>query len=190
MINHAMIDLETLSTESDACVISIGVAIFTDKEVTQSDGWAIRPDYWHGRIDGSTVAWWADVERDGAREFSFKGKHSDFGAAFALKTFLAQYNVQEVWAKDPHFDYVILKNWWTRIGVVKVEGHLQPHPGDFPISYRQPRSYRTIVGEAERMGHEVEESRGIFVAHNPVEDAVSQARVVVEARKLLGGVVR
>ena len=185
-MNHSMIDLETLSTENNAAVISIGVAIFNDSEVIDSAGWAISPDYWHGHISGSTVKFWAGAECDGARDFSFGGVMTDFGAAFQLKTFLAKHDAGTMWCNDPHFDYTILLAWWNRIGKERVKGQLQPWPGNFPFTYKQPRSYRTIVAEAERLGHEVKSARGIFVAHDPVEDAVSQARVVIEARKLIG----
>ena len=186
-MNHAMIDCETLSLEPTACVISIGVAIFNDSEVIDSDGWAIDPRWWHGHIDPGTVAWWADPDRDGARELSFTGKHTDFDAAFYLKTFLAKHNADEMWANDPEFDMVVLKQWWKRIGYNQVPGRAAQTAGDFPMHYKKSRSYRTINAEAQRLGHDTRAHWGNCIAHNPVEDAVSQARVVVAARKMLGG---
>ena len=184
-MNHAMIDLETLSLDPNAAVISVGIAIFNDEQVVESNGWAINPRWWHGHIEPTTIAWWAHADRDASREFSFAGNMDDFGVAFQLKTFLAQHNAEEIWANDPEFDLVVLKQWWKRIGKVDPT---RPLPGDWPLNYKKSRSFRTIIAEAERMGHDMSNARGMYVAHNPIDDAVSQARAVIEARKLIGGV--
>ena len=175
MIN-AMIDLETLSTRYNAAVISIGVAIFNDEKVLDSVGWALEPKSVHGRIDPDTVFWWMH-QSDAAREYSFTGKYQAATAAFELKTLLAKWNVREVWSKDPHFDHVILSEWWDRVGNV----------GVFPIDYRDPRSFRTLEAEALRAGFGPDEWQQFnYVAHNPVDDAVTQARAVIKMRQLLG----
>jgi 3' exoribonuclease, RNase T-like len=177
-MNHAMIDIETLSKQPNGAIISIGVAIFNDQLVTASDGWALDPKCWHGHLDPETIHWWA-AQNEAAREFSFTGKFTDVTAAFNLKTLLAQHNVQEVWANDPQFDLVMLQQWWERLGKSMV--------GDFPIHYRQPRSYRTICALAEEIdGVDPRKSwAGNYVAHNPIEDAVSQARVVIASRNII-----
>ena len=179
-MNYCMIDLETLSTKSDAAILSIGCAIFNDKEVIDSGGWALAPASIHGHIDPATIQWWAKSDKDGVREYSFSGQLTSLTAAFELKTMVAKHNASQVWAKDPDFDVVILRNWWDRVG--KNEG---VHLGDFPFSFWNTRSVRTIVGEAKRLGHDPEKAAGIYGAHNPVDDAVSQARVVIAARQML-----
>jgi len=180
-MNHAMIDLETLSTRYDAAVISMGVAIFDDSLVIESAGWALDPKYVSGHIDPGTVFWWTQ-QAEAAREYSFAGKYTPTTVAFELKTLLAKYNVQEVWSKDPHFDHVILTSWWDR---------LSNGGGAFPYHYRAPRSYRTLEAETIRAGfdhHEWEQYN--YVAHNPVDDAVTQARAVIKMRQLMAGVQR
>jgi 3' exoribonuclease, RNase T-like len=188
-MNHAMIDLETMSTRSDARVLSVGVAIFNDTEVIATDGWAIDiADDIGGHVDWKTVKWWMEQDAD-ARAFSWNGKLKNGTAAYNFKTFLAQHGIEfgkesksEVWSKDPHFDHVILENWWRRVNEVTLIG-------DFPIGYRQPRAYRTLVWEANELGFE-EEHAGFYVAHNPVDDAAIQARVVIQARQFLRNAVR
>lgn len=177
-----MVDIETLSLEPAAPVLSIGVALFNDSEVTDSIGWAVDLKQLTGVIDPKTVAWWSGEDAAAAREYSFTGKLTEAAMAFSFKAYLAQHNIDnneraEVWANDPHFDYIILKEWWKR---ANVGGSV------FPIHYRSPRSYKTIIAEAERLGYDVKPFRGTYVAHNPVEDAVSQARVVIAARQLIG----
>lgn len=181
-MNHAMIDLETLSVKPDAAVISMGVAIFNDDMIIDSEGWALRPDAVHGHIDPKTLFWWTQQE-EAARIFSFGGKMTCSSVAFALKTLLAKYDVKEVWSKDPHFDHVILQSWWERI-----HDHEKFNVGEFPYHYRAPRSFRTLEAEAERAGFDrADWQQYDYVAHNPVDDAVTQARAVIKMRQLMGG---
>lgn len=182
MATHSMLDLETLSVRFDAAVISIGVAIFNDEQILDSAGWALAPQSIHGHIDPETVMWWAK-QSEPAREYSFTGKYLSMTAAFELKTLLAKYDVKEVWSKDPHFDHVILQSWWERVNVAE-----KFSLGEFPYHYRAPRSYRTLEAEALRVGFDKSEWEQFnYVAHNPVEDAVTQARAVIAMRKLFGG---
>lgn len=185
-MNHAMIDIETLSKQPDAAIISIGVAIFNDEQVIASEGWAIDHLYWHGHLDPSTIHWWSQ-QSEAAREFSFSGKFTDFSAAFALKTLLAQHNVAEVWANDPQFDLVKLEQWWRRIGDTGRVRPISPSAGEYPIHYRKERSYRTICALAQEVtGDDPRKGwAGNYVAHDPVQDAVSQARVVIFARSII-----
>jgi hypothetical protein len=180
-MNHAMVDLETLSTRFDAAVVSIGVAIFNDDQVIDTVGWALDPKSVHGHVDPGTVMWWMKQD-EAAREFSFTGKYQSATVGFELKTLLAKHDVKEVWSKDPHFDHVILQAWWERVGQAE---HF--NLGEFPYHYRAPRSYRTLEAEAIRMGFETKDwEQYNFVAHNPVDDAASQARAVIQMRKLIG----
>ncbi len=180
-MTNVMIDLETLSTRFDAAVVSIGVAIFNDEKILDSAGWALEPNSVNGHIDPKTVMWWMQQD-EAARAFSFTGKYLPSTVAFELKTLLAKYDVKEVWSKDPHFDHVILTEWWARI---------DQHVGEFPYHYRAPRSYRTLEAETIRAGFDAKNwHQWNYVAHNPVDDAVTQARAVIEMRRLLGGVQR
>lgn len=173
-MKHAMIDIETLGTKPTSAVISLGVAIFDDKEVIETYGEAIDPAKFRGDIDPKTIAWWMQ-QGDEARAFSFGGKADPFNVAFNLKTLLAKHEVFEVWANDPDFDIVILRNWWEEISAA----------GKFPIGYKQPRAFRTIVGECRALDYDPWKESGMFVAHNPIDDAGAQARVVIAARRFL-----
>jgi hypothetical protein len=180
-MTHCMIDLETLSTRYDAAVISIGVAIFDDNKTLDSAGWALSPKSVHGHIDPNTVFWWAQ-QSEAAREYSFTGKYQSMTAGFELKTLLAKYDVKEVWSKDPHFDHVILASWWDRVHEVE-----KFNLGEFPYHYRAPRSYRTLEAEVIRAGFTADMWQQFnYVAHNPVEDAMTQARAVIKMRQLMG----
>lgn len=178
-MKSVMVDIETLSTRKDAVVISIGVAAFDDSKVIQTAGWAL--DFAHlveGHIDPKTVKWWSE-QHECARTYSFNGRVRPAQAAGDFRMFLQQYGGEELWANDPTFDVVILRNWWDRAG----------GGGDFPSHYRHERSCRTIFAEARRLGHNIDSAwANGSVAHNPVDDAANQARGVILARKALGGV--
>lgn len=167
----AMLDLETLSTQPDAAIISIGLAKFDAKQVIETAGWALELPKVFGHIDPSTVAWWMK-QSEPAREYSFTGTTDPHVAAQGISDFLR--GVDEIWANDPEFDCVILRAWWQA---------LRPRLGKFPISYRQSRSYRTIMAEAKACGVDIDKAwTNTFVAHNPIEDAATQARAVILAR--------
>lgn len=172
-----MLDIETLGTNPDAAVISVGMCAFNqDKGVIASDGWAINCRDWHGEINPHTVKWWSE-QNEVAREFSFNGSAPAMDVAAAILAFHAQWGGDECWANDPDFDLVILRKWWARTRA----------PGQFPIHYREARSCRTIYAEARRLGIFYEGWGGNSVAHHPTDDACSQARAVVLIRNKLTG---
>lgn len=171
-MKSVMVDIETLSTQSDACVISMGFALFdTQGGVLDTTGCAIHTDDWHGHIDPKTVKWWSEQAPE-ARDYSFNGKTTALAAAVVLKIWLE--NADEVWANSPQFDLTILRNWWKRVGM----------KGAFPAIYRNERDCRTIFNESRRLGLELgNQWLATSVAHNPIDDAANQARAIVQWRK-------
>lgn len=173
-MNSAMLDIETLGTGSDSAVISVGLVAFSeDAGIIASTGWAIRPEDWHGHIDPKTVKWWMS-QNEAAQHFSFGGVTQDYFVAQAIASFVHIHKIEEVWANDPDFDVVILKNWWSRVAATHTVA-----AGFWPFKYNQSRSFRTITAEAKRLGINYDH---IYdhktVAHNPIDDAANQARVV------------
>lgn len=165
-----MIDIETLSTNNDAAVISIGIAKFDDTQILHTQGWALDMRKVTGHIDPGTVKWWMD-QNEAARAYSFNGKSGPDAVASELRQ--AMENVTELWANDPDFDVIILKNWFERTTT-----------GRWPVSFRSNRSMRTIMQLAKeaRLNLDGSWANGT-VAHNPVDDASNQARAVIAARK-------
>lgn len=180
-MKSVMIDLETLGTGPDACVLSIGICAFGDNGVIDSQGWAIHPSDWHGAIQPDTVKWWMQ-QGEAAQKFSFEGNRTAQNVAQELSTWSKQWGggdgEDECWANDPDFDLVILRRWWQRI---QDKGNL--NIGKFPFHYRTMRSCRTIYAEARRLGISYDGWALNHVAHNPIDDACSQARAVVHIRK-------
>lgn len=192
MTNRAMIDLETLSTEDNAAVVSIGVVIFDDKAILDSAHMPLTMNGLTGHIDPMTVRWWMEQSKD-AQLATFSGDRFMPHMA-AEKLWDMCHGVDTVWANDPHFDIVILKNWWRRhredakfaapIGVVLPTVIGKP----WPFNYNQPRSYRTILEYARREGftNELYDAvKGEGTKHNAMDDAAAQARVVIACEQWL-----
>lgn len=179
-----MTDIETLGTEPGSCIISIGICAFDqERKIYASAGWAIRPSDWHGDIDPKTVKWWSE-QNEAARNYSFNGTDSALAAALGLKAFMEEHGGDELWANDPDFDVVLLKQWWKRTER-EAKFVLGNFPGG-PLRHRQPRSYRTMVAEAKRLGINYDTAfSASSVAHNPIDDACNQARVIVAIRNHL-----
>lgn len=175
-MKSVMIDIETLSTEPDACVVAIGAAKFDEHGVTDTLSLIISKKDWHGHIDHNTVAWWMEQSSDAkAATFNQEGAMSAISAQQQLKDFIQ--GADEVWANSPSFDLVILKKWWKR---VSPNTHM-------PVSHRNERCCRTIYREADRLCIELGDAWKMGIAHNAVDDAANQARAIIEYRKQVGG---
>jgi hypothetical protein len=197
MMNHLMIDLETLSTDDNAAIVSIGAAVFDNEKVIDTESWQLTFENMSGHIDPTTVAWWLSQSKE-AQQATFGGDRcAPWVAAGQLINMCAKHSVTTVWANDPHFDVVILQNWWKRYsrGSTSLPVSSVVIVSPWPFKYNQPRSFRTIVELGEQVGFEKEHrdaARGMYVAHCAVEDAAAQARVVIAIKKYIanGGVFK
>ena len=171
-MKRVMLDIETLSTSKHAAVLSLGVAVFDDSQVLDTNGWAIDIKSMEGHISTATIGWWMQ-QNDAAREFSFGGKHHAISVASELRPYIA--DADEVWANDPDFDLVILQHWWERM----------PRLNTWPVSFRKYRSVRTMIMLAQRYYIDTASAWTGATSHNPIDDAASQARAVIEVFKAL-----
>jgi 3' exoribonuclease, RNase T-like len=169
-----MLDLETLGTGVNATVISVGVVAFDpDEGVIASAGWAIRSEDWHGEMDASTVKWWMK-QNEAAQAYSFSGTWTAEDVAVRFADFRSIWGGDECWANDPDFDVVLLKTWWAR-----TQARSKLTLPRFPIKYNEGRSVRTMRAEANRLGISTDHVYSpSSVAHNPIDDAANQARLV------------
>lgn len=175
---YGMIDIETLSTRNDACVIAIGMVAFDDNQILASEGSQIREQDWDGHIDPQTVKWWMGQEKV-AQDFSFRNPYPvEVNVAKGqMKIFAETYCQKEIWANSPNFDLTILQSWWNR----------GTKPGSWPLAFRNYRDTRTLWALARDMNLDIDSAwnSAAYVAHNPIDDAVKQARAVMLARKLI-----
>lgn len=167
---HVMVDLETLSVQPDAAVLSIGACAFDmldkDEDITEvfSANVSLESNVEHGRhISADTLLWWFKQSPE-AQEATFHAPTISLPQALMK---LTQWinglrpMPTHVWARDPDFDIVILRQAYAAIS------------SEFPFKYWTSRSVRTIVELAYPNHDEPKFSGG--VKHSAVDDAVYQA---------------
>lgn len=173
-----MIDIETLSTRPDAAIVAIGAVAFDKTGISDTFEIHMAPETWCGHIDPDTVAWWMTQSQEAQKATFGAAKElqkNHLAAVLSLQTFINKHKPEEVWANDPSFDIVILREWWTRA----------ESPFRFPISYKIERSYRTIMAIAKNLGVDAAKIYQSALAHSAIEDAAAQARAVIFAQDML-----
>jgi exodeoxyribonuclease VIII len=182
----AMIDIETMGVSPDSAILTVGACAFdlagddTFDSITDrfSTTISIESNEQAGRrIDGSTVAWWLKQSSE-AQKALFEPPIRNLKTALVeLRIWLdgLRPKLQYLWANDPDFDVVILKNAFDQLGE------------RWPISYALNRSVRTIKHLAWPNGG-APNFRAEGVHHRAVDDAVAQALMVQAGyRKLVLG---
>lgn len=172
---HLMVDIETLSTSSDAAILSIGAVFFNPDVGILGDQFyaqiSAEEATRHGQVDGATLRWWMN-QSPAAIEAAFNGQMSHQGALVAFSSFAANRYMRgpgpetylRVWANGPSFDLTILEYAFRR-------AHLP-----VPWSYRAPRDVRTILNLP---GIVLPETPETLVAHHALDDALLQAGRVI-----------
>jgi hypothetical protein len=187
--NHLMIDLETMSTASDAAILSIGIQPFNPEfnSIDESLGILIHVDLQACinaglRIDASTIMWWM-TQNDNARAglvgrepqllSQALKKIEEFGRRFhRLPT---DWKYLKVWSNGAGFDIPILENAYRRCGF------------EIPWKFYNVLDVRTM----KFMAPEVEAVKP-EIAHNALSDAQAQALYVQKCYRYLrlgGGAV-
>lgn len=156
-----MIDLETMSTESNAAICSIGAVKFSIQEgildtfyctVDAADckkhGLHISPD---------TVKWWSKQPKNVLEEL----RKDNLSLIDALTTFSKWYGTTQypTWGCGSDFDNVIIENAYKAVGMQR------------PWNAWKNRCYRTL---REVISVPLEEREGTY--HNALDDAIYQTK--------------
>lgn len=165
-----MIDIETLSTRSDAAVIAVGMVGFTrsDGPLWQSR-WLVKPELSPGNRNRDTVEFWRSQGE--LFEFIAGGSEDPWEVGQTLAKLVADSHGL-IWAASPQFDIVILENWLRQLGF-----------RDFTFPYRRLRDVRTVRYLAEILDIPLPERTG--TAHDPVDDCLNQVADVVAVLEAL-----
>ena len=165
--NHMMVDIETLGTSEDAMILSIGAVIFNERDgAIDGKYWVIRPETRVGSISHDTVAWWmqqseaARVEVFGdpaLQEYSF----GLYDAVTDLVNTTKEWDIQGIWGNGVDFDNKIL-GYWANLY-------------DLQWPFRLNRCYRAIKN---MFPPSIEHHP--TVAHNAYDDAMAQAKTLLE----------
>ena len=166
---HLMIDIETLSTNNDAAIIAIGVAVFNRIEIVDSHLWLIDPIWAIGHRDQRTFdEFWNDREKvsDEVQARMFSGYLKPWEAVDQYRQFMEMYNLQGVWANPPQFDIVIMRSLFDALEL------------PCPIHWRDERDCRTLFRMARSLGVDLQSAYEGREAHDAQHDAIAQARAI------------
>lgn len=179
-MKHIMLDLETLDSCPTAVVLSIGAVAFDPYSTALGDRFYVEltddiaAQQSRGRtISGGTVKWWMQQDVLATQVFAtppMEGveRVDTFDALDRFGRFVAANGDDEVelWGNGADFDNIVLGSLYDAFGVRK------------PWSYRRNRCYRTMknLGIGPRKAQIMHEG----VAHNALDDAITQARHLQE----------
>lgn len=198
---HAMVDIESLGTNPQSPIISIGAVLFDPR--VQDEGQAlykrafyrkiaIQSAVPHGKVDADTLAWWFAQDPEAIKALVGDDVVSLKDALVAFRQYCvdryprtddmffqghAQYpQACMLWAKSPDFDAVILSHAFRATGEIN------------PWAFWQNRCVRTIQDLAWPDGPDTRPDfhAGIGVKHDARADAVAQAMCVQAGYRQLG----
>ena len=168
-----MLDIETLSKDHNAVILTLGAVRFNPYSNTITSELYMKPDVDEqsemGRhIDESTIEWWATQAADVQNEaFDPSGRIDVEQFLDDLNRFLV--GVTNIWSQGPLFDIIILENLYKQMN--------KPAPWNF----WQIRDSRTLFGV-----HGDPRVKGKAGLHNALEDCISQAGAVQQIYNQLG----
>ena len=199
MSRQVMVDIETLSSASDAAIVSIGACMFDldkDAEYASPDDAfivGVDPDYYtepcphpHFRINTRTMKWWSEQSQDAKDSLQINQMSNISDAMDHFYVWLAEQGFEKdshptkpgaahIWAKPPSFDLVILRH---------AAAHCYGNTNEVPWHYRQETCARThawLFGDIVKSTYVGEKHDGLLSGlfkHRADHDAVRQARVV------------
>jgi exodeoxyribonuclease VIII len=162
---HVSCDLETLSLQPNALVLSIGLAAFT------LPGGIVKQGYWileqqtqraHGRhVDPRTLDWWQHQSKEAREVFTAPGTDTAKALEAVAQWFGGLPELAGVWGFGADFDNAILQSLYRDFGL------------SVPWSYKLNRCGRTVTALAPcrrppRHG----------AHHNAMDDAAYQAATI------------
>jgi len=171
---HAMIDLETLSTQQDAVVLTIGACKFNPFSFDEPT------ERLHFKLDTSTqvekgrhicddtLAWWGDQDEEIKKEAFSDNDRVDVESACDAMTEWFK-DCTKIWCQGPSFDFPIIYSLF------------KDFDREVPWPFWLQRDSRTVTGlVAENFKNKFD-----FGAHNALEDAVVQSKCVQYVYKKL-----
>ncbi len=165
--NDLMVDLETLSTENNAAILSIGAVYFDIKTGDIGTKFYVNIDLQSCldvglEISGTTVEWWLNQDPK-AIDALLSDKHNIHNALYMFRAFFEP--GAYIWGNSARFDLGILANAYAAIGT------------KIPWSFRNERCFRTFSGlmPSVRNSMQFEGTK-----HNAIDDCINQIRVATE----------
>lgn len=169
-MNDVMLDLETLATDSQAVVLSLG-AVYFDENSTGETFYGrpnIDSQIKNGRsISGATLRWRMSQSKEAQAVFADEGLNvwavlEDF-RWFLTKDSRTKNEKVRVWGNGSDFDNVILGTLFNMADI------------EVPWSFRNNRCYRTLTSCLHPTSNVAAIGR-VGVHHNALDDAIHKVR--------------
>lgn len=168
-----MVDIETLSTEQDAAIISIAAVYFNPKTGAIGDEFYtnvnLQSNINAGRnISASTLMWWMDQSKS-AQDMVFKQNNKSPKLSESLKLFIEffKHDSLKVWGNGSTFDMTILESAFKRCKLAA------------PWKFWNVRDVRTAVEMGELLNFTPKRDMPFTgVRHNALDDSKHQAKYV------------
>ena len=160
---HVMVDIETLGTDSDASILSIGACQFTmEHGIGDTFEVNLKPD---GRvIDPKTVRWWLQQSKEAQNKLFVPEPIDQKDARREFLNFVRSTGAKNMWANGASFDLCILSDWYGG------------HP---PWRYSEERCMRSFRWLGFQLGVNYSDFFKGGVQHGALDDAIRQAKYVI-----------
>lgn len=163
-MNDIMLDLETLGTNSNAPIVSIG-AVWFDLERLGTSFYVVldleeQVNYLRRKIDPKTIQWWMTQSEEARKVFAVETEDVYEGLE-KFEQFVGTSN-PNIWGNGSDFDNILLGNLYDSLGYKK------------PWSYSKNRCYRTLKNLGIMTREPFPEFEG--TQHDALADAKHQAR--------------
>ena len=160
-MKHVMIDIETMGSQSQSAIVSIGAVRFDLKTGEIGERFYVNVDLQSCIdagliINSDTLMWWLNQNEEARKKITEKGFHLN-NALVTLSGFITKDD--EVWGNSARFDLGILSDAYNAVKL--------PIPWDF----RKERCVRTLVAFAPEV-KAAEVNTG--VAHDALADCIFQ----------------
>lgn len=172
-----MLDLETLSSENNAAIVTIGAVRF---DLISGSVWDTPDGTFYrviipkssqkagGHIDGNTFVWWLNQE-EAARKSLLSEEAVPIEVALKdFSSWLRDIPCQGLWGNGADFDNTILRSSYDRLGWTA------------PWSHKINRCHRTMRSLAPNI-----KRPEMGVKHNALDDAIAQAHHLIAIWKSL-----
>lgn len=174
MTRAIMLDLETLSSASDAAITQIAAVVFDLDTGELGVDFDVLVKSGPGRVDRGTALWW--MQQKGAAEFAARVEKEGIELGEALQLLAGFVTAQgkgvPLFAHGATFDFPVVASAAAACGL------------EMPWSFRDQNCCRPFYRELGRVP-EVPPPAG-YVKHDALSDCKMQVAQLVEARRRLG----
>ena len=166
---HVMVDIETLSTQPNAAILSIGAVKFdVQRGIIEKFYTGISLESCMDRgmvVDADTIKWWMSQSEE--TRSVFNGTTNVTAALMMFREFLPKENFF-LWGNGANFDPVILGSAYASCGMY------------VPWNFRNVRCYRTLLSLFPDTP-----KQPLILKHNAIDDAVVQALTAIDILRRL-----